>query len=544
MGKIAVIYGCLFLISTMFPSFGSKSLAREHSARAIVPGIGNIPVIDIGRLRDIHSLNNADFCSRSVQLANEIGCACRSMGFFYITNHGVPDNLVRRLEALAREFFALPLEQKMQIAMVKGGKAWRGYFPVGDEVTSGIPDQKEGIYFGTEPPLRSAVVNSSMERDFDAFWDRPLHGRNQWPNLSTHKTESMDENDNVDKSSVSAEFSEYYALDMRAAVLEYMAEMKLLGQLLMRAISCHLQDHAVVEGYTAEPDMLRTVNSPDFDRFVRQFEAPTELFRIFNYPPHDGQRFSAAAQGVGEHTDYGFLTLLKQDDISGGLQVKAQINLENDPTSSACKLPEQSVGINSTEKEMCTMKPTDSIETLNQHSQHNQQHNQQQSPKHRKWIGAPPIPGTFVVNLGDALEHATGGLLRATPHRVLQRQGATQNRLSMPYFFDPCFDCSMLPLVPRRTGGDSSNSSSGSGGDTSDSGNCEAALEPGDSASQSTANVRCGAEAVGASSLDRWDGTDPTQFQGTYGDYLLGKVSKAFPALFQQQIGAADRSSR
>ena len=34
--------------------------------------------------------------------------------------------------------------------MELGGPAWRGYFAVGDELTSGKPDQKEGIYFGSE----------------------------------------------------------------------------------------------------------------------------------------------------------------------------------------------------------------------------------------------------------------------------------------------------------------------------------------------------------------------------------------------------------
>jgi isopenicillin N synthase-like dioxygenase len=50
----------------------------------------------------------------------------------------------------AINFFALPEKEKMQIAMHKAGKAWRGYFPLNSELTSGKPDLKEGIYFGTE----------------------------------------------------------------------------------------------------------------------------------------------------------------------------------------------------------------------------------------------------------------------------------------------------------------------------------------------------------------------------------------------------------
>ncbi len=54
-----------------------------------------------------------------------------------------PDLLAELADASA-EFFALPLPEKLEIAMARGGKAWRGYFPVGAELTSGRPDLKEG----------------------------------------------------------------------------------------------------------------------------------------------------------------------------------------------------------------------------------------------------------------------------------------------------------------------------------------------------------------------------------------------------------------
>ena len=77
-------------------------------------------------------------------VAAQIGAACRAHGFFYVTEHGVDLALCRRLEALSREFFAQPLAEKMHIAMAHGGRAWRGYFPSGAELTSGKPDLKEG----------------------------------------------------------------------------------------------------------------------------------------------------------------------------------------------------------------------------------------------------------------------------------------------------------------------------------------------------------------------------------------------------------------
>ena len=99
----------------------------------------SIPIIDISSLR--MAINYVDKNSDVIQ---QIKKACTEIGFFYIKNHGVPDNLISYLEKLSRDFFSLPNEVKREISMDKGGSAWRGYFSVGEEVTSGIPDQKEG----------------------------------------------------------------------------------------------------------------------------------------------------------------------------------------------------------------------------------------------------------------------------------------------------------------------------------------------------------------------------------------------------------------
>ena len=116
---------------------------------------------------------------------------------------------------------------------------------------------------------------------------------------------------------------------------------------------------------------------------------------------------------IGEHTDYGYITLLYQDD-SGGLEIK---------DLHACKGIRGCVVCLYMCIHMCVI---DSMEDV--------------------WIQAPPIHNTFVINLGDALEHATSGLLRATPHRVQARHGATSDRLSFPFFYDPSFDAEMVAL--------------------------------------------------------------------------------------------------
>ena len=102
----------------------------------------SIPIIDLTAL--------TSGSGSAEQVAAEISRACRHNGFFYIVGHGVEEELQQRLDDLSRRFFALDLDDKMAIRMERAGRAWRGYFPVGDELTLGDPDQKEGLYFGSE----------------------------------------------------------------------------------------------------------------------------------------------------------------------------------------------------------------------------------------------------------------------------------------------------------------------------------------------------------------------------------------------------------
>jgi isopenicillin N synthase-like dioxygenase len=310
-------------------------------------------------------------------VARAIEAACRDTGFFYMTGHGVAAAVIRRLDAASRKFFALPVAEKMTIAMEKAGRAWRGFFPVGGELTSGKPDLKEGIYFGTELGGDDPRVKAGV----------PMHGANLWP----------------------AQVPE-----LKPAVLDFMARTTAAGHAVMRgvALSLGLEADYFARAYTGEP---------------------TILFRVFHYPPArapDSER-GDGEWGVGEHTDYGLLTLLAQDDC-GGLQVKARDG----------------------------------------------------------WIEAPPIAGTLVCNIGDMLDRLTGGWYRSTPHRVRNVSG--RERLSFPLFFDAAWEARIEPL-PERAGAHDD-------------------------------------------SAERWDRANVHVFQGTYGEYLLGKVGKVFPDLQRQVL--------
>ncbi len=119
---------------------------------------------------------------------------------------------------------------------------------------------------------------------------------------------------------------------------------------------------------------------------------PHRLMKIVRYPGRDS---TESEQGVGAHKDSGFLTVLLQD-VQSGLEVELDGN----------------------------------------------------------WISAPPIRGTFVVNIGEVLEMASDGYLRATMHRVVTPPAGT-DRISVPFFFAARLDATvpLLDLPPTLAAG-------------------------------------------------------------------------------------------
>jgi isopenicillin N synthase-like dioxygenase len=119
-----------------------------------------------------------------------------------------------------------------------------------------------------------------------------------------------------------------------------------------------------------------------FDASFDELSAP--LLKIVRYPGKSGE---TAEQGVGAHKDLGVLTLLYVEDNKAGLQVEYD----------------------------------------------------------GQWIDAPPVSGSFVVNIGEMLEVATNGYLKATLHRVISPV-LGDDRISFPFFYAPRLDAS-IPAV-------------------------------------------------------------------------------------------------
>lgn len=220
-----------------------------------------VPVIDVAALRDAKADAVAiEACARAMDVA------CREVGFFVMVGHGVAPADLADLERLAREFFAYPEAEKAAIAMVHGGAAWRGWFAEGDELTSGRPDHKEGIYFGADLDVDDPRVRAGL----------PLHGANLYPERPA---------------------------GLGDAVAAWMGTMTALGQDVLRGMAI---------GLGLPVDWFATHLTAD----------PTVLFRIFRYPvvPDD-----PTGWGVAEHTDYGLITLLAHDGTPG-LQVRPRGN--------------------------------------------------------------------------------------------------------------------------------------------------------------------------------------------------------------------------
>lgn len=258
----------------------------------------------------------------SAAVARQIRTAAMATGFFYVSHHGVSQDLLSSQFELTRVLMDLPLATRQALS-ARNSRSMRGFEALGEQTLdeAAKPDLKECFYCGMAYPPDHPYVLAGFQS----------YGSNQWPS----------------------------EVPQAAAQCEaYIQAMLGLSRRLMQLLALSL---ALPEAYFDETSF-----------------SPMVTLRMLRYPPHpagaDERTF-----GAGAHTDWGALTLLAQD-AHGGLEVA---------------LPEGT------------------------------------------WVAAPPVPGTFVVNLGDMMPRWTNGLYRSSLHRVRNRLSGGLPRYSIPFFYEP-----------------------------------------------------------------------------------------------------------
>ncbi len=267
------------------------------------------------------------------EIAVRIDQACRDTGFFCITGHGVPDRRIAGIRTLAEEFFALPEEEKLRVQRPPQ-KISRGYYPFADRSLSyslGIeapPDLHESFAFGREVAAGRYHGGSA---------DDAMEAPNLWPDRPAA---------------------------FRPAMQDWYDTMTALGNRILGIMTLVL---GVPEGF-----------------FVDKFDHQSSAIRLIRYPaqltaPEDGQL------RAGMHTDYGAITLVRGDDVPGGLQVKL---------------------------------------------------------RHGGWMDVHTPPGAFACNIADAMMRWTNDRWVSTLHRVGNPppEAARRDRISLVFFHMPNHD--------------------------------------------------------------------------------------------------------
>lgn len=276
----------------------------------------------------------------SPQFAAGVAAAYQNTGFAYVENTGVPADLVSRVFDMSLAFHQLSADEKNLVAL---DTLHRGYIAI--DTSTDRNSELASVKHANQSESFMAMREAASD-DPDVLDGAYLTGPNQWPARPLAFRETL----------------ESYERQMHDACLK-----------IVRVFAeCLETDPATFESFFVRPTTwLRLLRYPP-----RPINAPDDLF------------------GSAPHCDFGFVTLLAQDDV-GGLQV--------------------------------------------QHPDHG-------------WIDVPARPGAFVMNTGNMLHRWSNGRFRSTPHRVINQ--STRERYSVAYFFDPHIKTTVAPLdscVPAGT---------------------------------------------------------------------------------------------
>jgi len=196
-------------------------------------------------------------------VAREVRRASETVGFFYLTGHGVSDAVVERAFAASREFHALPLDEKLRLQLNENNI---GYLPVNQSI-----QKASTVHKATRPNYNESFFISHERAAVhpDVLAGTPLRGRNQWP--------------------------EGHAA-MRAAMVAYFTTLQGVGERML-------------------PVLARALGMPA-GHFAPSFAGEAHInLRFLHYPPQDiadDDQF-----GQGPHTDNSFITILARMDVPG-----------------------------------------------------------------------------------------------------------------------------------------------------------------------------------------------------------------------------------
>jgi isopenicillin N synthase-like dioxygenase len=215
-----------------------------------------LPIIDVADL-------TSDRLAKRQRTAAAMGVACRHTGFFYIANHGIPNELINQTFEQVKRFFDLSVVDKNR-ASIRQSPISRGYEAMGSQIFNegDAPDLKESFYIGVDRERTDPLVQAQT----------PNHGPNQWPTDLPGWRESME---------------------------VYFRAMLSLSRQLMRGLALSLD-----------------LEESFFDPMGHN---PMALLRLLHYPPRP-ERPLVNQPGCGTHTDWGAITILAQDN-NGGLEI-------------------------------------------------------------------------------------------------------------------------------------------------------------------------------------------------------------------------------
>jgi isopenicillin N synthase-like dioxygenase len=275
------------------------------------------------------------------QVAEAVGQACTDIGFLVISGHGIPDDLIQRTYGVSRRFFELPVEEKAKLNRPSPDQV-RGYSAVGDEglsYTLGDP---------APPDLKESLSVGPLDVPDEPYYSMAVAGPHFAPNLWP---EALPE--------------------LRETWAEYFAAMEILSRDLMRIFALAL-------------DLPETYFDDTGDKHI-------SMFRALHYPNQPDAPLDRQLR-AGAHADYGALTILRQENVPGSLQVQN---------------------------------------------------------KQGEWVDVPAVSDTFVVNIGDLMMQWTNDKWVSTMHRVVNPPRDKANdasRVSLVYFHQPNYDAMVTCL--------------------------------------------------------------------------------------------------